>query len=307
MSKLVNIAQNAFVAGRQILDASLIANEVIDSITKKKEERILCKLDIEKSYDTLNWNFILSSFQKMGFGERWIGLIKWSITTVSFSVIVNGSPTGYFKSTRGLRQGDPLSRYLFVPGMELFLILINKAASVGFLSSFNLKGRIGEEVQVTHLLFADDTLVFCKDSREQLVYLSWILMWFEALSELKINPSKSALLPVGSIENPEGLALELGCNVGSLPTTYLGLPLGAKHNSMRVWDKVEEKFRKRLALWKIQYISKGGRLTLIRSTLSNKSIYLMSLFRMLKGVIKRLEKIKRDFFWGGGNLERKIH
>ena len=234
MSKLVNIAQNAFVAGRQILDASLIANEVIDSITKKKEKRILCKLDIEKAYDTLNWNFLLSSFQKMGFGERWIGLIKWSITTVSFSVIVNGSPTGYFKSTRGLRQGDPFSRYLFVPGMEVFLILINKAASVGFLSSFNLKGRTGEEVHVTHLLFADDTLVFCKDSREQLVYLNWILIWFEALSELKINLSKSALLPVGSVENSEGLALKLGCNVGSLPTTDSGLPLGAKHNSTRV-------------------------------------------------------------------------
>ena len=139
MSKLVNTAQNTFMARRQILDASLIANEVIDSITKKKEKRFLYKLDIEKAYDTLNWNFLLSSLQKMGFGERWIEWIKWCITTVSFSVIVNGSPIGYFKSTRGLRQGDPLSPYLFVLGMEVFSILINKAASGGFLSSFNLK------------------------------------------------------------------------------------------------------------------------------------------------------------------------
>ena len=107
MSKLVNTSQNAFVAGRQILDASLIANVVIDSITKKKEKGILCKLDIEKAYDTLNWNFLLSSLQKMGFGERWFEWIKWCITTVSFSVIVNGSLAGYFKSTRGLRQGGP--------------------------------------------------------------------------------------------------------------------------------------------------------------------------------------------------------
>ena len=75
-------------------------------------------------------------------------------------------------------------------------------------------------------------------------------MWFEALSGLKINLSKSALLLVGSDENPENLAQELGCKVGSLPTTYMGLPLGAKHNSTRVWDGVEGKFRKRLALWK---------------------------------------------------------
>ena len=109
ISKLINTAQNAFVVGRQILDASLIANEVIDSIMKKKEKGILCKLDIEKAYDTLNWNFLLSSLQKMGFSERWIEWIKWCITTISFLVIVNGSPADYFKSTRGLRQGDPLS------------------------------------------------------------------------------------------------------------------------------------------------------------------------------------------------------
>ena len=96
MSKLVNTAQNAFVARRQILDASLIANEVINSIMKKKEKGILCKLDREKAYDTLNWNFLLSYLQKMGFGERWIEWIKWCITTVSFSVIVNGSSVGYF-------------------------------------------------------------------------------------------------------------------------------------------------------------------------------------------------------------------
>ena len=149
MSKLVNTTQNVVVAGRQILDASLIANEVIDSITKKKEKGILCKLDIEKAYDTLNWNFLLFSLQKMGFGERWIEWIKWCITTVSFLVIVNGSLAGYFKSTRGLRQGDPLSPHLFVLGMEVFSILIDKAASGGFLFGFNLKGRTGEEVQVT--------------------------------------------------------------------------------------------------------------------------------------------------------------
>ena len=116
----------------------------------------------------------------------------------------------------------------------LFSILINKAANGGFLSGFNLKGKTGEEVQVTHLLLADDTPVVCKDSREQLVHLSWILMWFEALTGLKIDLSKSVLLPVGSVENLESLALGLGCNVGSLPTTYMGLPLGAKHNSTRV-------------------------------------------------------------------------
>ena len=113
MSRLVNKAQNAFVEGRQILDASLIANEVIDSMTRRKEKGILCKFDVEKAYDKLNWKFLLMVLREMGFGRKWIGWIKWCISTASFSVIINSSPTGFFKSSRGLRQGDLLSPYLF--------------------------------------------------------------------------------------------------------------------------------------------------------------------------------------------------
>ena len=85
-------------------------------------------------------------------------------------------PSWLFQEHKRLKIRGPLYPYLFVLRMEVFSILIDKATSGGFLSGFNLKGRTGEEVQVTHLLFADDTLVFCKDSREKLVYLSWILM-----------------------------------------------------------------------------------------------------------------------------------
>ena len=105
----------------------------------------------------------------------------------------------------------------------------------------------------------------------------------------------------------EKLAFELGCNIGSLPTEYLGLPLGAKFKAAKVWDGVEERFRRRLALWKRQHISKGGRLTLIRSVLSNMPTYLLSLFWLPKGVKLRLDKIQQDFLWVGGSLERKFY
>ena len=108
-----------------------------------------------------------------------------------------------------------------------------------------------------------------------MVYLSWILAWFKALSGLRINLDKSSLLPMGRVDNAERLATELGCKIGLLPTYYLGMPLGVKHNSLEVWDGVKERFRSRLALWKRHYISKGGRLTLIKSALSNLPIYIM--------------------------------
>ena len=121
----------------------------------------------------------------------------------------------------------------------------------------------GERILISHLLSADDTLVFCEASQDQMTYLSWLLMWFQACSGLRINLEKSELIPVGKVHDIEDLALKLGCKMGGLPSCYLGLPLGGPFKSMVVWDGVEERFRKRLAMWKRQYISKGGRLTLI--------------------------------------------
>ena len=83
-------------------------------------------------------------------------------------------------------------------------------------------------------------------------------MWFKAFSGLKINLNKSVIIPLGRVENVEVLAAELDCGVGSLPSTYLGLPLGAPHRALGVWDSIDERFRRRLATWKRQHISKVG-------------------------------------------------
>ena len=156
-------------------------------------------------------------------------------------------------------------------------------------------------MNISHLFFADDTIVLCEASKVHLTHLSWILFWFEAALGLRINLAKSEIISVGDVDEVEELAVELGCRVGSLPSQYLGLPLGAPNRATSVWDGVEERVRRRLALWKRQYISKGGRITLIKSTLASMPIYQMSLFRMPKIVARRLEKVQRDFlFLGGG-------
>ena len=133
VGKVVSKAQGAFVEGRQILDAVLIANETIDSILKNNKCGILCKLDIEKAYDHVDWSFLLMVMHKMGFGEKWIKWIKWCITTASFFVLVNGTSTGFFQCSRGLRQRDPLLHYLFVIAMEVFSCLLKRVVDGGFL------------------------------------------------------------------------------------------------------------------------------------------------------------------------------
>ncbi|RVW52909.1 hypothetical protein CK203_110630 [Vitis vinifera] len=236
VGKVVSKAQNAFMEGRQILDVVLVANEVIDAILKSNEEAVGAVVHLHSQ----------------------------------FFCLANGSSSGFFQSSRGLRQGDPLSPYLFVIIMEAFSSLLRSVVGGGFVVACKERSRGGEGVQVSHLLFADDTLVFCGASKEQLLYLSWILMWFEVMSGLRINLDKSELISVGSVENAEELAAALGYKVGSLPTTYLGLPLGAPQRSLTIWDGVKERMRKKLARWKSQYISKGGRITLIQSTLARE-------------------------------------
>ena len=122
----------------------------------------------------------------------------------------------------------------------------------------------------------------------------------------EINLNKSEILPIGPVANMEELATELGCKVGSLPTTYLGLPLGAKHKALSVWDSVEERFeRKRLTSWKLQYISKGGRATLIRSFLSSLPIYHLSLFRAPLRCVRDWKGFKDSFYGVEATLIRK--
>ncbi|WJZ89517.1 hypothetical protein VitviT2T_008733 [Vitis vinifera] len=307
VGKVVSSDQNAFVMNRQILDASLIANEVIDSWKKRGEKGLICKLDIEKAYDSVNWKFLMRVMQKMGFGVKWREWIWSCISTAKFSVLINGEPAGFFSSSRGLRQGDPLSPYLFIMGMEVLSAFIRRAVEGGCISGCRIQRGRGQAVNISHLLFADDAIVFCEAKKDDMTFLSWILCWFEAASGLRINLAKSEIIPVGEVEEILEMAVELGCKVGKLPSTYLGLPLGAPNKAGSVWDGVEERMRWKLALWKRQYISKGGRIALIKSTLVSMPLYQMSLFRMPRVVARRLEKLQRDFLWGGGSMERKAH
>ena len=183
----------------------------------------------------------------MGFGSKWLGWMWSCLSSTKFSILVNGVPTGFFPSSKGLCQGDHLSSYLFVLEMEVLDALIRRAVAGGYLSGCSIQGDRRHNLKISHLFFVDDTIVFCEANKEHLTHLSWILLWFEVASGLRINLDKSEIIPVGVVEEIEEMAVELGCRVGSLLSQYLGLPLGAPNKAPFVWDGVEEKVRRRLA------------------------------------------------------------
>jgi hypothetical protein len=307
LGKIIFPSQSAFVKGRQILDSVLIANECLDSRLKASVPGVLCKLDLEKAYDHVNWDFLIYLLRRCGFSEKWRKWIYFCVSSIRFSILVNGSPCGFFPSSRGIRQGDPLSLMLFVIVMEAFSRLIDKATNSRMLSGFSVGSLDRAPMKVSHLLFADDTLIFCEADPAHLFHLRSILIWFEATSGLRINLDKSELVQVGEVPCLEALADILGCKTSKLPMKYLGLPLGAKFKSKAIWNPIIEKMERCLAGWKRIYLSKGGRLTLIRSTLSNLPTYFLSLFPIPADVAARIEKIQRNFLWGTTEEVAKIH
>ena len=162
----------------------------------------------------------------MGFGLKWREWIKACISTVCFSVLVNGSPIGFFGSSRGLRQGDPLSPLVFLLIMEVLSRILKKTEDNGLLHGFQVGPVNSIGVRISHLLFADDTILFCDASKDQLLSIRLALSCFQAFTGLKVNIGKSEIVLVGEVGNMGALANILHCRVGSLPMKYMGMPLG---------------------------------------------------------------------------------
>ena len=233
--------------------------------------------------------------------------MNFCISTARFSILVNGCPRGFFPSSRGLRQVDPLSPRLFVIVMEALSCLLDRAVREVLFVGFSAGTVVSNPLMVSHLLFADDTLIFCGADSEQILNLRFVFTWFEVVSGLKINLSKSEIVPVGDVPHIEELVELLGCKQSVLPLQYLGLPLGTTFKETAIWNPVLERVEKRLASWKRFYLSKGCKITLIKSTFTSIPTYFLSLFPIPTRVANRLEKLQRDFLWCGMEEMPKFH
>jgi hypothetical protein len=183
-------------------------------------------------------------------------------------------------------------------------MLIERAKSLGFLD-----GLVPHLVEdgLSILQYADDTILFIDDDLEKAKGLKIVLSAFEKLSGLKINFHKSELLCFGETrDKTEEFVRLFGCKEGEFPFRYLGIPMSPKRLSNKDWRMVEERFQKKLSSWKGKMLSSGGRLVLINSVLSSPPMYMMSFFRIPKGVLEKLDYYRSRFFWQCDDHKKEV-
>jgi len=291
-------AQSAFVKDMQILDGILIANEVVDEACKSKKDLLLFKVDFEKAYDSVDWGYLEEVMVSMSFPMLWRKWIKECVCTSTTSVLVNGSPKDEFPLERGLRQGDPLSPFLFLLATEGLNVLMKALVEANVFTGYSVGGA--NLVVVSHLQFADDTLLLGKKIWANVRALRAGLVLFEAMTGLKVNFHKSSLVGVNiNASWMSEAASVLGCKVGKVPVLYLGLAIGGDPRRLLFWEPVDNRIKSRLSGWHSRFLSFGGRLILLKSVLTALLVYALSFFKTPSSIISSIESSLNKFFWGG--------
>lgn len=188
LPSIISNTQSAFIPGRLLAENVLLATELVQGYNWKKiSRRAMLKVDLKKAFDSVNWDFILNILHAMSFPPSFINLISECITTTRFSVCINGELCGYFKGTKGLRQGDPLSPYLFVLAVEVFSQMLNRDYQIQKIGYHPM----ASDPHVSHLAFADDIMIFFDGTESSLRNVAGVINGFAKWSGLEMNKSKT--------------------------------------------------------------------------------------------------------------------
>jgi hypothetical protein len=303
LNSVVDENQSAFIPGRQISDNILLSQELLRNYHRDRgPAKVAFKVDIQKAYDSVEWSFLEKCLGWFGFPPMMCVWIMECMTSTAFSVCVNGDMYGYFKGKRGLRQGDPLSPYLFTLVMEVLTLMIKRRVKDD--EEFKFHWRC-EKLKLTHLCFADDLLLFCHANVYSVQVLKDALEEFGLVSGLVPSLEKS-LVFFGNVQPLRQVSILsiLPFKVGKLPVKYLGVPLLSKRLSSENCVGLVDKVKTRLFSWQNKCLSFAGRLQLIRSVLSSLQVYWSSIFVLPVSISNDIERLMRGFLWSHGILKR---
>ncbi|XP_071902759.1 uncharacterized protein [Coffea arabica] len=307
LPKIISPQQTGFVKGRNITENFLLAQEIVSGIGKKNRGgNVVMKLDMSKAYDRVAWNHIIGVLRRFGFGEIFIDLVWRLISNVWLSVIINGASHGFFKSMRGLRQGDPLSPALFIIGAEVLSRglnnLVMQSGFVGFKVPYGCPA-------ITHLAFADDVLIFANGSSNSLKVIMQVLEAYQRCSGQLINVLKSCYLVHPSLSPARRRVIERTTKFTwqSFPIRYLGFPLYFGRCKSSYFGEACQSILGRIISWKSRMLSFGGKIVLIKHVLASMPVHLMSAAIIPSKVFRTIEKAFSTFIWGSSPEDSKFH
>lgn len=309
LSDIISSTQSAFIPERMITDNVLIAFESIHAIQRNNSpDNSFCayKLDLSKAYDRVDWDFLERALLKVGFCRQWVDWIMECVTTVKFSVNFNGSLLEAFSPTRGLRQGDPLSPYLFLFVAEGLSSVLNREVEAGRLTELKVCRR---SPGISHLLFADDSLLFFRACLQQATVVQNALTCFQACTGQLLSPGKCSLLvgrscPDATVEVVKEI---LQVETPAFESKYLGLPTPEGRMHAGRFKPTEERLAKRMDSWAEKHMSSGAKDVLIKSVVQAIPTYLMGVFKLPASTCEAYTMMIRDFWWGDEENKRKIH
>lgn len=305
---LISNTQASFVPGCQITDNVVIVQEVLHTMQRKQGVKgfMALKIDFEKAYDRLRWSFIRDTLLQMNLPILLIEVIMECVTSASLQVVWNGEPLQQFKPSRGIRQGDPLSPYLFVMCMERLYQTIEEAIIAKRWKPIRAS-RNGP--LLSNLFFADDIILFAEADVDQANVIHDCLERFCKASGQRVSLAKSRVFyskNVGTLAQQE-ISAALNMDATSDLGMYLGMPTLTSRVTKETYSHLCEKLDRRLAGWKTKYLSLAGRITLAKSTLSALGNYSMQSAKIPRSVCEEMDRKTRSFIWGSNDEQRKTH
>ncbi|KAJ0960949.1 hypothetical protein J5N97_001161 [Dioscorea zingiberensis] len=260
---------------------------------------------MEKAYDIIRWDVVTAVLTKMSFPPEWLQWTKACIQTTTMAFLINGSSGKWFKPKAGLRQGDPLSSYLFIMVSQVLTIILNKAENLQLFNGVRIKANLN----INHTLYADDLLICGKATRKNARSIMMCMELYKSLTGQRPNLTKSDLFLPSWINKRVKLAIVeiLKVRQSSFPFKYLGCWISPFRVPIQYFKALVTKVEKKLAHWKTMYLTMAGRVTLANSTLMFIPLFGLSTYVIPNSIIDCITKLVRQFIWSNTGSGNGVH